>query len=89
MQRNVTALDALSVLERLTRMGSHTFWPMDWSILDIPRAIAARIQGYRQVTDAVLLATAIRHGGRLVTLDNGLSQLIEPSQSDAVSLIPV
>lgn len=87
--RNVTALDALVVLEHLTRMGSHTFWPMDWSILDIPRTIAGRIQGYRQVSDAILLTTALRHGGQLVTLDRALPQLLESGQSDAVSLIPV
>ena len=33
VRHDVTPLDAIAVLRRLTRTGSHTFWPLETSIL--------------------------------------------------------
>ena len=85
----VTPLDAIEILVNLRRLGTHTFWPLNRSVVDLPRAIGARLQGYRQITDAVLLAAAIQQGGQLATLDVGLQRLAAPSQRSAVSVIPV
>ncbi len=85
----VTPTDAIALLGELTRLGAHSFWSLDHSLLDLPEAVATRLQGYRQITDAVLLATAIRHGGQLVTLDNGLAQLISASERRALCVLPV
>ena len=89
VRHTVTPLDAISVLERLTRLGSHTFWSIDLSIIDLPESIGARLQGYRQITDAVLLATAMRRDGQLATLDSGLEGLIEKSERSSLCVIPV
>ena len=65
-------LRAAQVMERLreaTAHPSHAFWADDISLLDATAIRADRILGPRQVTDAYLLALAVRHGGRLVTLD--------------------
>jgi toxin-antitoxin system PIN domain toxin len=47
----------------------HEFWPDDVSLLDDRVADPARIHGPRQLTDAYLLALAVRHGGPFVTFD--------------------
>ena len=68
----VTALDAIALLRRMRRRGSHTFWFQDRSITSLPDEILTRIQGYRQITDAVLVALAMQRGGRLATFDGGI-----------------
>lgn len=88
-RHGVTPLDAIAVLEHLTQLGSHHFWSLDQSIVDLPPTVSARIQGYRQITDAVLLAAAIRHGGQLATLDTGLLGLVAESDRSALCVIPV
>ncbi len=50
----------------------HEFWPDDVSILDPGLIDHSRLLGPRQLTDVYLLALAVRHGGRLVTLDRGI-----------------
>ncbi len=89
VRHTITPLDAIALLERLTRLGSHAFWPLDWSIAELPEAIANRLQGYRQVTDAMLLATAIRRGGRLATLDSGIEGLVSADERPFLCVIPV
>ncbi len=89
MQHNITPLHAVSILEELMEEGDHTFWPMDWSIVDLPDSIGARLQGYRQVTDAVLLATAMQRGGQLATLDAGMESLLAEKDRSFLYVIPV
>jgi toxin-antitoxin system PIN domain toxin len=51
----------------------HVFWPDDISILDAARIDHTRLLGPKKITDVYLLALAVKHGGRLVTLDTGIS----------------
>ncbi len=88
-QRTVTPLDAIAILEELTEFGQHTFWPVDQSILHLPESIGARLQGYRQITDAMLLAVAMQNGGRLATLDVSLATLIPENETHFLDVIPV
>lgn len=85
----VTPADAIALLGELRRLGTHSFWSLDRSLTDLPQAVAARIQGYRQITDAVLVAAALRYGGRLATLDHGLAQLVGARERSALIVIPV
>ncbi len=85
----ITPLDAIEVLDNLRRLGTHAFWPLDRSVVDLPATIRERLQGYRQISDAVLLAAAIQHDGQLATLDVGLQRLVAPSQRSAISVIRV
>ena len=65
-----------SVIERLRdaqEHSAHAFWPDDVSMLDARMVDATRVHGTRQITDTYLLALAVKHGGRLVTLDGGVS----------------
>ena len=65
--------DALLVMQRLAARPDHQFWPDDVSILDDRLIDRTRLLGPRQITDIYLLALAVKHGGRLVTLDTGIS----------------
>ena len=89
VHHTVTALDAIGVLEGLTGLGSHRFWPLDHSISELPESVSARLQGYRQVTDAVLLDTAIQRAGRLTTFDGGLKGLVPRRHQSSLRVLPV
>ena len=63
------------VVDRLrtaTSNNAHDFWPDDLSLLGDGIVDATRIHGPRQLTDAYLLALAVKHGARLVTFDGGI-----------------
>lgn len=64
--------DSLYVLSAMRSQGAHRFLTDDVSPLDedVPR-----VHGYRQVTDARLLALAARNGLSLVTFDAGIPPL--------------
>lgn len=51
----------------------HEFWPDDVSILDSGIIEYTRLLSPKKITDVYLLALAVKHGGRLVTLDTGIS----------------
>jgi uncharacterized protein len=65
--------DALALLHRTTTRPDHTFWPDDLTLLDQTIIDHRYLLGHRQITDVYLLALAVRHGGRLVTLDSGIA----------------
>ena len=52
----------------------HEFWADDLSLLD-DSIDHTRIHGPKQLTDAYLLALAIKHKGRLVALDRSIDRL--------------
>jgi hypothetical protein len=51
----------------------HEFWPDDLNLLDSDLLDWRRVLGSRQLTDTYLLALAVRHDGRLVTLNRAVS----------------
>lgn len=60
----------------------HRFWPCDLSLLDSERIDGSRLHGPRQVTDAYLLALAVRHGGRFATFDRSIPVSAVPTALD-------
>ena len=68
----VTTTEALDRLTEAASHASHTFCPDDVSLLHPDVVDRSRLLGARQVTDAYLLALAVRHGGRLVTFVAGV-----------------
>ena len=68
--------EALHLLRRLVERPDHVFWPDDVAIATSEFVARERLIGHGQITDAQLLALALRHGGRLVTFDRGISQLV-------------
>jgi len=70
------ALQTAEVVGRLTEAASgahHAFWPDDVNFLADKAIQWSRVLGHRQLTDVYLLALAVRHGGRFVTLDQRIS----------------
>ena len=51
----------------------HQFIPDDISLLDDTLVDARRLSGHRQLTDVYLLALAVAHDARLVTLDTSVT----------------
>lgn len=61
--------DAVARLDEARSAGPHEFWPCDVSLIDETVIARDRLLGAKQVTDAYLLALAVAHDGRFVTLD--------------------
>jgi predicted nucleic acid-binding protein len=75
------ALPAAQVAERLMEAAAgeaHVFWPDDLSLLSLGVLDWSRVLGHRQVTDAYLLALAVRHEGRFVTFDRRIALEVVP-----------
>lgn len=64
--------DAMALLRAQTAQPSHLFWPDDVSIGDPRTFDYSRLLGPRQITDAYLLALAVKNSGRLVTFDRSV-----------------
>jgi hypothetical protein len=72
----VSLQEAAALLGRLTALPGHRYWTDDVRFAESPHVARARIVGYQQVTDAHLVALAIRHEGCLATFDQGVRALV-------------
>jgi uncharacterized protein len=78
----------LSTSEAIVRLAEqiegtdHVFWPDDLSIADQAVFDRSGILGPGQITDVYLLALAVKNGGRLATLDRGVSLRAVPGAED-------
>ena len=79
--RPISLSHAVALLRDAQRHPSHEFWPCDVSLLDARVVAVDQVLSPSQVTDAYLLALAIHHGGRLVTLDRSISITTVPGAS--------
>jgi toxin-antitoxin system PIN domain toxin len=73
----------LTILSAYKELPGHLFWeddpPTEEALSGFPT-----LSGHRQITDAYLLALAIRKGGRLITFDRGIGSLADSDQRRAV-----
>lgn len=69
--------ESAAVLRALTELDGHEPWIDDLDLVRNPAMPFDHLTGYRQVTDAHLLALAMRHGGRLVTFDRAVADLAD------------
>jgi toxin-antitoxin system PIN domain toxin len=67
--------EALEMLEIVTRLPGHRFWPMDISFTDAVAPFIEKLFGHQQVSDAYLLGLTLKKKGRLVTLDRAIQAL--------------
>lgn len=68
-------LPVAEILQRLGQAagaGYHQFWPDDLSLTDTTIFRHNELLGPKQITDRYLLALAVKHKGRLVTLDQAI-----------------
>ena len=68
--------ECVLLLRRILALPGHQFWTDDISLAGETKLNLELLVGYRQVTDAHLLALAIRRGGCLATFDRGLRHLL-------------
>jgi toxin-antitoxin system PIN domain toxin len=69
MQRGHSVHDAMRLLQAISALPHHRFWP---DALSYDEVRVAGVVGHRQVTDAYLAQLARHHRARLVSLDTGL-----------------
>lgn len=79
---------AIHLLREIVALPGHTFWKDDISLAHTELVDPSRLVGYRQVTDAHLVALTLRHRGRLVTFDRGIQQVL-PLISDSDDLLVI
>jgi hypothetical protein len=81
--------EAQALLRQITELPGHSFWHDDVDLAGDARVAWDRVGGHAQVTDAHLLAIALRHSGRLATLDRGIVDLVPAgAQPGCVLVIP-
>lgn len=68
--------DVIALLKQVTDRDDHVFWATLPSLTEMPLMSQLLVQGYKQITDAYLLALAQHHQGRLATLDSGVCTLL-------------
>ena len=81
--------EAFQLLQAIVCLPEHVFVPDDVDLSRSSRFLHERLLGYRQVSDAHLLAIALNHDVRLATFDRGIRQLLSRDQAHAVIEIPV
>lgn len=64
---------AIDLLSEQVRQTDHAFWPDDISLRDNGWIDPDRILGPNQITDAYLLALAVKNEGRLATFDRSIA----------------
>lgn len=72
-RKPLSTAEAISRLAEQMERTDHEFWPDDVSISDRVIFDASSVLGPNQITDAYLLALAVKNGGRLATLDQSIS----------------
>ena len=86
--------DALSPIEALALLGEnlahpgHEFWTDSVQVPAGVKGLEARLQGYKQLTDAYLLSLAYRRKGLLTTFDRGPRTLAGDEFSGSVEIVP-
>lgn len=79
--------EAVEMLEIVTRLPGHRFWPMDIAFADAVAPFSERLFGHQQVGDAYLLGLALKKKGVLVTLDRAIAALAGEEFRPAVAVL--
>ena len=79
-KRPVPAQEAMDLLETNLAHPHHRYWRDDRGLIEAIRRVKP-LQTHREVTDAYLLGLALRHKGRLATMDRGIARLL-PEDAD-------
>lgn len=86
----LTLPEAVRLLALNLNHPSHHFWADDLPVSDAVRHFQGRLVGHNQVTDGYLLGLAMHKKGKLATLDESVSALLDPKsrERDRVVVIP-
>jgi toxin-antitoxin system PIN domain toxin len=83
----VQITEAQELLQTLTLLEGHRFWPIELGLLESVALFGGHLQGFRQITDAYLLGLAIQRKGTLVTLDKAIPHLAGHDHRKNVKLL--
>jgi hypothetical protein len=78
--RGIPVAEVADLLLRNLAHPKHRLLALDFGFDSVLSVCTGGLLGHRQVTDAWLLAAAIRHGAQLLTFDTGLAQLLATPQ---------
>ena len=78
--QSIGIADIVELLLRNTAHPKHRLLPLDFGFGEVMGWCTGGLLGHRQVTDAWLLALAIRHKVKLLTFDAGIRQLLATPQ---------
>jgi toxin-antitoxin system PIN domain toxin len=81
-------MDAVALLAENVEHPRHEFWAEETRVADAVGPFGTKLQGYRQFTDAYLLAVAQRRRGVVATFDRGMRSLAGETFSTALELVP-
>ena len=70
------ANQVIELLARTTGHPKHRYCAIDFDMRRVRQACTGGLLGHRQITDAWLLAIAIRHEATLVTFDRSIASLL-------------
>ena len=79
--------DVAELLLRNTAHDTHRLLPVDFGFERVMATCTGGLLGHRQITDAWLLTTAVRHKVKLLTFDGGISQLLATPDERAQHLV--
>ena len=79
---------AVALLAANLSHATHEFWTETLQLPAAIKGIEPALQGYRQLTDAFLLALANRRKGVLATFDRGLLSLAGDTFDSALEIVP-
>lgn len=79
---------ARELLQKIVELPHHHFWADDVPPVVAEALAGTALGGYRQVTDAYLLALAKHHQGKVATFDRGVAELVSPpARAQRVTII--
>jgi toxin-antitoxin system PIN domain toxin len=73
--RSVSTEQAIEALRSSFRTETHQFWPDSISFPEAARVLKRSVRGHQRITDAYLVALAMRNRGKLATLDRGIAEI--------------
>lgn len=85
----VTPREASGLLAVNTAAADHAFWVDDLPFAAASAFAGPRLAGHQQVTDAYLVGLAVRRGGVLATLDEGIAALTLPRSAERKSIVVI
>jgi uncharacterized protein len=78
--------EAAELLTRSTSNRYHSFLALDIEIAEVIGICTGGLMGHRQLTDAYLLASAMKTSRKLLTFDSGLKQLLATDRERATHI---
>ena len=85
--RALAITEVAEVLRRNLAHPAHCLVPLDFNFNEALRVCSGGVVGHRQVTDAWLLAAAVRAGMKLVTFDSGVAALLNTDTERSAHLV--